>query len=64
MLREVAQAAGDGNMQLSPGLWQSMMASVDCNDDGTVEWEELVFFMSEIAQHVAKEKRIAEISNA
>lgn len=39
-------------------MWQSLLAVVDADDNGQVDWTELVQFMGEVFMHIEREKAL------
>lgn len=47
-------------MHLQPAVWQSLLAVVDADDNGHVEWSELIQFMGDIFQHIERERVLSQ----
>jgi len=45
-------------LRLDPAVWQSMLAVVDTDENGVVEWEELVQFMCDVFKHIERDKLV------
>lgn len=58
VLRDLANSAGN-NLRLDPAVWQSMLAVVDTDDNGKVEWDELVQFMCDVFKHIEREQLVS-----
>lgn len=43
---------------MEPAVWQSLLCVVDADDNGTVDWNELVQFISEVFVHIEREKAL------
>jgi hypothetical protein len=55
VLRDLAQSTGH-SLCLQPAVWQSLLAVVDADDNGKVDWNELVHFMGDIFAHIERER--------
>ena len=60
---DVLQMMGTGELGLSGAEINSLLASVDENDDGVVEWEELVDFVWDVLLHLDRDQVVAEIAD-
>lgn len=58
VLRDLANSTGN-MLRLDPAVWQSMLAVVDTDDNGQVEWDELVQFMCDVFKHIEREKVVS-----
>ena len=54
------QALGSGELALSPGEINAMIAAVDSDEDGVVEYEELVDFLFDVLSHLERERYIQD----
>ena len=52
---------GTEQLELSDWELNSLMASVDENDDGMVEWEELVDFVYDVLMHLDRNQYVEEV---
>lgn len=59
-MRTVLQALGSGELALSPGEINAMIAAVDSDEDGVVEYEELVDFLFDVLSHLERERYIQD----
>jgi len=53
---------GTDSLSLSEYEMNSLMAAVDENDDGMVEWEELVDFMYDVLMHLDRNQYVDEVA--
>jgi hypothetical protein len=62
--REVANvllelASTDGHdLKLEPAIWQSLLAAVDTDENGAIEWKELVTFFCDVFKHIERERQL------
>lgn len=56
-LRDLADSTGH-SLRLDTAVWQSLLAVVDADDNGNVDWTELVQFMGEVFMHIEREKAL------
>ena len=54
------QALGSGELALSPGEINAMIAAIDSDEDGAVEYEELVDFLFDVLSHLERERYIQD----
>jgi hypothetical protein len=54
-LRELARAMGH-TLRLEPAVWQSLMAAVDVDEDGVVNWTDLTSFLCDVFRHIERER--------
>ena len=59
-MRTVLQALGSGELALSPGEINAMIAAIDSDEDGAVEYEELVDFLFDVLSHLERERYIQD----
>lgn len=59
VLRDLASTTGN-TLRLDPAVWQSMLAVVDADENGQVEWEELVQFMCDVFKHIERDKVVRD----
>ena len=59
-MRTVLQALGSGELALSPGEINAMIAAIDSDEDGAVEYEELVDFLFDVLSHLEPERYIQD----
>jgi len=59
---DVLNMMGTGELGLSGGEINSLLAAVDENDDGVVEWEELVDFMYDVLMHLDRDQLVVDIA--
>ena len=60
---DLLQMMGAGELGLSSAEINALLASVDENDDGVVEWEELVDFVWDVLLHLDRDQVIGEIAH-
>jgi Ca2+-binding EF-hand superfamily protein len=60
---DVLQMMGTGDLGLSDQEINGLLAAVDENDDGVVEWEELVDFMYDVLMHLDRDQMVTEIAD-
>jgi hypothetical protein len=53
---------GTDSLHLSEWEMNSLMAAVDENDDGMVEWEELVDFIYDVLMHLDRNQYVEEVA--
>jgi Ca2+-binding EF-hand superfamily protein len=58
---DVLRMMGTEQLELSDWELNSLMASVDENDDGMVEWEELVDFVYDVLMHLDRNQYVEEV---
>eukprot|EP00892_Ulva_mutabilis_P003953 jgi/Ulvmu1/192/UM001_0196.1 len=59
VLRGLASTTGN-SLRLDPAVWQSMLAVVDADENGQVEWDELVQFMCDVFKHIERDKVVRQ----
>jgi Ca2+-binding EF-hand superfamily protein len=59
---DVLRMMGTDSLSLSEYEMNSLMAAVDENDDGMVEWEELVDFMYDVLMHLDRNQYVDEVA--
>ena len=59
---EVLQMFGTDTVQLEPYQINAMVSAVDENDDGMVEWEELVDFVYDVLMHLDRDMYVMEVA--
>lgn len=57
VLRDLADSTGH-SLRLDPAVWQSLLAVVDADDNGNVDWSELVQFMGDVFMHIERERKL------
>ena len=60
----VLRSLGSGELQLKPNEINAMVASVDADDDGMVEYGELADFLFDVLMHLEREAYIQEVAFA
>lgn len=58
---EVLEMFGTGTLQMEPYQINAMVNAVDENDDGVVEWEELVDFVYDVLTHLDRDFYVMEM---
>jgi len=59
---DVLRMMGTDSLNLSEWEMNSLMAAVDENDDGMVEWEELVDFIYDVLMHLDRNQYVDEVA--
>ena len=60
----VLRSLGSGELQLKPNEINAMVAAVDADDDGMVEYGELADFLFDVLMHLEREAYIQEVAFA
>lgn len=61
--RTIMQAMGTSQLQLEPYEINALIASVDTDQSGTVEYGELVDFMYDVLTHLNREKFVQDMAS-
>jgi hypothetical protein len=60
VLRDLAKSTGH-SLHLDPAVWQSLLVVVDADDNGLVDWNELVQIMGEVFKHIQRERALQTV---